>query len=486
MNKRILNLALPNIITNITVPLLGMVDTVIVGHLSESHIGAIAIGTQIFNLIYWNFGFLRMGTSGFTAQAYGARRLDEAVRVFIRALTIALAIALILIVFQYPIALLSELIFNGSPTVFTLALSYFFVRIWAAPATLGLYAIKGWFIGMQNSKLPMWIAIFINVVNIICSLIFVLLFHWDIRGVALGTVIAQYSGLAVGLFFVVTRYGKIFRRWFARVPAQDSSSHSSLTQDANSPKSNIGAKFSIFNAQIRDALQWNAMKHFFHVNGDIFLRTVCLAAVFTFITSESGRISDHILAVDNLLMQFFMLFSYIMDGFAYAGESLVGRYIGARDRRSLVSTVRHLMLWGLLLTLLFTIVYALFGNNILHIFSDSQQVLDAARPFLFWTLIIPVCGFSAFLFDGIFVGATASRTMRNSMFIATALFFAIYFVLINSLPQVANTFDSINGSVQSPDYHWNNILWFSFMIYLAARGITQAAMLKKSVYSKAL
>lgn len=441
MNKKILQLALPNIITNITVPLLGMVDTAIVGHLSELHIGAIAIGTQIFNLIYWNFGFLRMGTSGFTAQAYGARRLDEAVRVFIRAFVIALTIAILLILLQYPIALLSKLIFNGSNTVITLALSYFFVRIWAAPATLGLYAIKGWFIGMQNSRLPMWIAIFINVVNIICSLVFVLVFHWDIRGVALGTVIAQYSGLIVGLFFVVTRYGKLFRN-------------------------RITISF------VRQTLNWDSMKHFFRVNGDIFLRTVCLAAVFTFITSESGRIGDDILAVDALLMQFFMLFSYIMDGFAYAGESLVGRYIGARDRRLLVSSVRHLLVWGLLLTLLFTGIYSLFGTEILRIFSDKPGVIESARPFLFWTLILPVCGFSAFLFDGIFVGATASRAMRNTMFIATAAFFALYYILLTTQHSALTT------------YHWNNILWLSFMVYLATRGITQAVMLKKSVYEK--
>ena len=444
MNRKILQLALPNIITNITVPLLGMVDTAIVGHLSQSHIGAIAIGTQIFNLIYWNFGFLRMGTSGFTAQAYGARRLDEAIRVFIRAISIALAVALLLIVLQYPIALLSKAIFNGSDTVIQMALSYFFIRIWAAPATLGLYAIKGWFIGMQNSKLPMWIAIFINVVNIICSLLFVLLFHWDIQGVALGTVIAQYSGLLVGMFFVASRYGKLFRR------------HLSL-------------QF------IRNTLHWNEMRKFFRVNGDIFLRTICLAAVFTFITSESGRISDEILAVDALLLQFFTLFSYIMDGFAYAGESLVGRYIGARDRRSLVSTVRHLLAWGLALTLLFTALYALFGEQFLRIFSNKEDVIDAARPYLFWILIIPVCGFSAFLFDGIFIGATASRTMRNTMFIATAAFFAIYYGL-RQLPLSADN---------DADYVHNNTLWVAFMVYLAARGIGQALMLRTAVYEKA-
>ncbi|MBP5189770.1 MAG: MATE family efflux transporter [Bacteroidales bacterium] len=440
MNRKILQLALPNIITNITVPLLGMVDTAIVGHLSESHIGAIAIGTQIFNLIYWNFGFLRMGTSGFTAQAYGAHRLEEAVRVFIRAFAIALAIALLLIILQYPIALLSEAIFNGSTSVIAMALSYFYIRIWAAPATLGLYAIKGWFIGMQNSRLPMWIAIFINVINIICSLLFVLVFKMDIQGVALGTVIAQYSGLAIGLFFMVFRYGKIFRR-------------------------RISTEF------IVQTLRWKEMKQFFKVNGDIFLRTVCLAAVFTFITSESGRISDEILAVDALLMQFFMLFSYIMDGFAYAGESLVGRYIGARDRVSLVSTVRHLMGWGLGLTLLFTLLYAIGGTQFLSIFSDKENVIEATRPYLFWVLIIPVCGFSAFLFDGIFVGATASRTMRNSMFIATATFFLIYYTLTQLL------------QVQT-DFQRNNMLWSAFMVYLAARGIGQAFMLKRDIYGR--
>ena len=467
MNKKILQLALPNIITNITVPLLGMVDTAIVGRLSESHIGAIAIGTQIFNLIYWNFGFLRMGTSGFTAQAYGARRLDEAVRVFIRAFVIALAIAAILIVLQYPIALLSKLIFNASPTVLTLALSYFFIRIWAAPATLGLYAVKGWFIGMQNSRLPMWIAIFINCINILCSLLFVLVFHWDIRGVALGTVIAQYSGLAVGLFFVVTRYGKIFRRFF-----KTQSSENPIIQKSDHPKIRKSDHPTLW----RDILRWESMKHFFRVNGDIFLRTVCLAAVFTFITSESGRISDQILAVDALLMQFFMLFSYIMDGFAYAGESLVGKYIGAHDRRSLVSSVRHLLGWGLALTLLFTASYALFGVDILRIFSDKPDIINASRPFLFWTLIIPVCGFAAFLFDGIFVGATASRAMRNTMFISTAAFFVLYYILLN-LPL------NISTSSISP-YQQNNILWFSFMVYLAARGISQAILLNKSVYNK--
>ena len=442
MNKRILGLALPNIITNITVPLLGMVDMAIVGHLSAAHIGAIAIGAQIFNLIYWNFGFLRMGTSGFTAQAYGAKDHDEAVRILYRALSLALLIAGALLVLQWPLSRLALLIFDGSPHVLQLALTYFFIRIWAAPATLGLYAVKGWFIGMQNSKLPMWIAIFLNCVNIVCSLVFVLVLHWDIAGVALGTVIAQYSGLALGLIFLVKRYGQIFKESSVRLNRET-------------------FKSTLFKAE------------FFKANGDIFLRTICLATVFTFVTAASGRISDEILAVDALLMQFFTLFSYIMDGFAYAGESLVGRFIGAKDSHNLKSAVRHLLIWGLGLTLLFTALYAIVGEQFLRIFSDDLSVIEATKPYLFWVLIIPICGFSAFLFDGIFVGATAGKTMRNTMFFATLAFFVTFYGLLALIPD------------SNIPYIKNNILWTAFMVYLTGRGVSQAFYLKKSVYAKA-
>ena len=439
MNKRILGLALPNIVTNITVPLLGMVDTAIMGHLTAAHIAAIAIGTQIFNLIYWNFGFLRMGTSGITAQAYGANDMDEAVRTFFRAFSVALFVALALILLQWPLGKLSLLVFEGSQGVLQMALTYFFVRIWAAPATLGLYAVKGWFIGMQNAKLPMWIAIFLNIVNILCSLLFVLVFHWDIRGVALGTVIAQYSGLAVGLFFLWKNYGHLFKKFHFQ--------------------------FSIFSFQ--------EMRRFFKVNSDIFLRTVCLVLVFTYITRASGKISDEILAVNTLLLQFFTLFSYIMDGFAYAGESLVGRYIGARDSHSLRLSVRLILLWGLILTGAFTAIYALFGDGIIALFTDKADIISAAQPYMFWTLIVPVCGFAAFLFDGIFIGATASRAMRNCMFAATVAFFALYLGL-TKLPIFNFQFSTFNT---------NNILWSAFMLFLIMRGTLQALLLKKSVYN---
>ena len=444
MNRRILGLALPNIVTNITVPLLGMVDMAIVGHLSGDHIGAIAIGTQIFNLIYWNFGFLRMGTSGFTAQAFGAERWDESVKILIRACTIALAIAFLLIALQWPISLVVPHIFESSNHVLSLALTYFFVRIWAAPATLGLYAIKGWFIGMQDSKTPMWIAIALNCVNIAASLLFVLVLEWDIFGVALGTVIANYSGLVLGIIFLRRR----------------------LHRDHNLSTYQL---FSL--STIKESLHWDEMKRFFKVNGDIFLRTLCLATVFTFITAASSHISDEILAVDALLLQFFTLFSYFMDGFAYAGESLVGRHIGARQLRHLKLAVRLLSLWGLALTVVFTGLYAAFGNQFLHIFTDKQEVIAAAGDYMMWVLVIPICGFAAFLFDGIFIGATATRTMRNAMFIATAAFFAVYYGL--------KEFYGI------ADIHiWNNILWIAFMVFLILRGLLQAIRVRKDIYGQ--
>ena len=449
MNKRILGLALPNIVTNITVPLLGMVDMAIVGHLSGDHIGAIAIGTQIFNLIYWNFGFLRMGTSGFTAQAFGAERWDETVKILIRASAIALSIAFLIIALQWPISLAVPLIFEGSNHVLGLALTYFFVRIWAAPATLGLYAIKGWFIGMQDSKTPMWIAIALNCVNIVLSLLFVVVLKWDIFGVALGTVLANYTGLLLGIIFL--------RRKF------HCDHHLSILQSFNL-------------SSIKAALRWKDMLRFFKVNGDIFLRTLCLSGVFTFITAASSHISDQILAVDALLLQFFTLFSYIMDGFAYAGESLVGRHIGAKQKRHLKLAVRLLILWGMALTVVFTGLYAAFGNQFLHIFTDQQEVIEAARKYMYWVLVIPICGFAAFLFDGIFIGATATRTMRNAMFVATAAFFLIYYGL---------KYYGLHYVGHLTDHGWNNNLWTAFMVFLILRGLLQALRVRKDIYSQA-
>lgn len=441
MNKKILQLTIPNIITNITVPLLGMVDMAIVGRLSLDHIAAITIGTSIFNLIYWNFGFLRMGTSGLAAQAYGSRNLSEAVRVLVRSITIALLIALLLIVFQRPISRLAFIVIPCDNSVFHLAYTYFSIRIWAAPATLGLYALKGWFIGMQNSRTPMWVAIFLNVVNIMFSLWFVVGLGWDIAGVAWGTVIAQYSALAVAGCIALRYYGKLFRRYF----------------------------------NLRASLHLRELKLFFNINADIFLRTFCLALVFTFITAASSTISKEVLAIDSLLLQFFTLFSYIMDGFAYAGESLAGRYIGARDKQLLHKAVKYLFRWGFALCFVFTLLYAMGGEMFLYLFTDQKDIISMAKPYMKWVLLMPICGFAAFLWDGIYVGATASKQMRDAMFVATGAFFAIYYSSLYLIEK---------GVMMDSIYLRNNSLWVAFLVYLLLRGVMQWVYSKRAIYKQ--
>lgn len=429
MNRRILNLALPSIITNITVPLLGMVDVAIVGHIGNAtYISAIALATMVFNLIYWNFGFLRMGTSGLTAQAYGAKDETEYLRILVRALTIALGAAILLIILQMPIGYLCKKLIHSSKQTIDLTLTYFYIRIWAAPATLGLYALKGWFIGMQNAKTPMWIAILLNIVNIVASLICVFVFHLDIAGVAIGTVIAQYSGLLLAIVLWFHYYGHL--------------------------RSKI---------RIRESLNLKEMVRFFKVNADIFLRTLCLIAVFTFIPYISASMGDEVLAANTLLMQLFTLLSYIMDGFAYAGESLVGRYVGANNDKALHKAVRNLLRWGVGLALAFTLLYATCGKWLLLILTNDRTVIHTAMQYIVWTVLVPITGFAAFIYDGIYIGATASKAMRNIMFVATAAFFIAYVILYKILG--------------------NNGLWISFLLFLSLRGLLMKIAEKNCIFA---
>lgn len=432
LNKKILSLTLPNIITNTTVPLLGLVDTAIVGHIADSgekidYIGAIAIGTMIFNFIYWNFGFLRMGTSGFTAQAYGAKDKEEQGNILFRACFIAFLSATLLISLQYPISRLCYIVIDDKNNVMDLAMQYFNIRIWAAFATLGMYALKGWFIGLQDSKTPMFISIFINVVNIIFSLLFVIKFNMKIKGVAYGTVIAQYSGLIMTIIFAIFKYK--------------------------------GIKISV-----RKAISWEKMKIFFKVNSDIFLRSACIIAVTTYFTIASSRMPYPLLAVNSLIMQLFTLFSYFMDGFAYASESLCGRFVGAKEKDNLRQTVKYILLWGLIMSILCMIIYGLFGNEILKILTDKQEVLIVAKKYMIWTIIIPIAGFAAFLYDGILIGMIESVIMRNAIFISTFAFFVLYFLL-----------EGVIG---------NNALWFAFIAYLVGRSLFMMWFSWKKIFGK--
>lgn len=419
VNRHILQIAIPSIISNITVPLLGLIDVTIVGHLgSPAYIGAIAVGGMLFNIIYWIFGFLRMGTSGMTSQAYGQHNTDEIVRLLIRSVGVGLFIALCLLLLQYPIRQLAFALIRTTPEIEQLATEYFYICIWGAPATLGLYGFTGWFIGMQNSRFPMYIAITQNIVNITASLCFVYLMGMKVEGVATGTLIAQYAGFFMAIVLYMRRYKMSGRQivW-------------------------------------KDVIQRQAMGRFFRVNRDIFLRTLCLVAVTMFFTSTGAAQGEIVLAVNTLLMQLFTLFSYVMDGFAYAGEALAGRYIGAQDRERLYSTVHHLFGWGCGLACMFTMLYWVGGKDFLGLLTDDSSVINTSESYFYWALAIPVAGFSAFLWDGIFIGATATRQMLYSMLVASGSFFTVYYAL---------------------HHLWgNHALWLAFLIYLSLRGIVQ-------------
>lgn len=424
-NREILQIALPSIVSNITVPLLGLIDVTIVGHLgAASYIGAIAVGGMLFNIIYWIFGFLRMGTGGMTSQAYGRGDEAEMMRLLTRSTGVGMLIALTLIVLQYPIERTAFSLIETTPEVERLAATYFRICIWGAPAVLGLYSFSGWFIGMQNSRYPMFIAITQNIVNILMSLVLVYGLEMKIEGVAIGTLAAQYAGwlMAIGLW--MHRY-KHLRPY----------------------------------AELRSLTDKGAMRRFFQVNRDIFLRTLCLVSVTVFFTSAGAAQGEVILAVNTLLMQLFTLFSYIMDGFAYAGEALAGKHIGADNRPALRTMVRQLFVWGIALALAFTLIYGIGGEGFLSLLTNEESVITASSTYFYWVLAIPLAGFAAFLYDGIFIGATATGLMLRAMFVASVAFFLIYFGCREAMG--------------------NHALWLAFITYLSLRGIVQGYLGRK-------
>lgn len=424
MNKQILHIALPSIISNITVPLLALVDTTIVGHLgAASYIAAIALGGMIFNMIYWLFNFLRMGTGGLTAQAYGANQHQATSYILLRSLTIAGGIALTLLLLQRPIFQVTFHFVTATAEVRSLASIYFNILIWGAPAMLALYSFTGWFLGMQNARIPMCIAITQNVVNIAVSTLLVFGCHLKIEGVALGTLISQYTALLLAVIFCLTKF--------------DVKQH----------------------FELKAILDINTLKRFFQVNRDIFLRTLCLIAVTTYFTSAGSTQGELTLAANTLLMQFFIIFSYFMDGFAYAGEALGGRYFGAHDRLNFQRVTRCLFAWGGALSVLFFFIYFLSGTSLLHLLTNDSQVINRAQQYLPIIYFIPLISFAAFLFDGLYIGTTATRYMLISMFCASAAFF----VLIN-VCTLSNT-----------------LLWLAFLVYLGGRGLMQAFLFKKAI-----
>lgn len=429
MNRRILRLAIPNIISNLSVPLLSSVDTALLGHLDEVYyLGALAVGGIIFNFVYWGFGFLRMGTTGLTAQAYGLNDDDEVTLTLIRTLLIAMGGGALLIATQSLIADISFLLIDATTEVEKYAREYFFIRIYAAPATLALYAFHGWFLGMQNAKYPLYLTVLVNVLNIIFNVTFIYGYDMKSDGVAYGTVIAQYLGLGIAIALYLKKYR--------------------------------GVDLAAIRHRVWETV---ALKRIFNVNRDIFIRTLALIFAFSYFTAESAEFGNTLLAANSILLQLISLLAYGVDGFAFASESLVGRYIGAKDRDNLKRTIRYSFAWGIGLGLVFAIVYALFDKTILRIFTDQQNVIQAASEFMVWVMIAPLTNSFCFIWDGIFIGATATKPMRNSMLFCTFLIFLPTYLFLR-------------------EPLGNHSLWLALTVFMIMRGLTLTLYARNHIY----
>lgn len=417
LDRQILGLALPAIVANITTPLLSLVDVAIVGHLGSAvYMGAIAVGGSIFSMLYWLFGFLRFGTSGLTAQALGRGSARQTSLLLQRSLLIALGFGIILITAHYPLGHAALSFMDTDADTAGKAWLYFSILIYGAPASLATFALTGWFVGMQDTRTPMWISLLVNVVNITASLILVYAMDYDLAGVAYGTLLAQWTGFIVSAATCAIQY---------KVRPQP----------------------------LSELLHVSELKTFFKVNTDIFLRTVCLIAVTVWFTRTGAGLGPVMLAVNTLLMQFFILFSYIMDGFAFAGEAICGKSYGASDSHSLNRQIHRLLQWGLALATVFTAGYALGGQYLITLLTNDSGVIETAEKYRLWAAGIPLAGFMAFTWDGVLTGMTRTRLMLGTMSAASAIFFILYLLLFPAIG--------------------NHGLWTAFLAYLFTRGCLQ-------------
>ena len=400
VNKEILRLAVPSILANITIPLVGLVDTAIVGHLGDAAvIGGIAIGTMLFDLLYWNFGFLRVGTSGLTAQAYGRGSKEECRRILAQSMSLVGMATLFVWAIQWFFVTAVLAIVPCSEEAASVAREYFFVRIWAAPATLSLFTMKGWFIGMQDTKSPMAVDILVNVVNMAASYGLAVYTPLGIAGVAWGTLYAQYSGLILAALIMVFKYGIV----------------------------RIGLR------EMREAMKGPGVKRMLSLNRDLFIRSLCFMVVYVGFTSLASRYGDTELAVSSILMKFFMFFSFFVDGFAYAGEALVGKEFGRNQEsgvksQDLKDVVRALFRWSIGVGVAFTLLYAVWGHAFIAMMTSDGEVLEASKQYLGWLNWMPIVSALAFMWDGVYVGATAGKQIRNAMIWAAVAFVVVYAV----------------------------------------------------------
>ena len=427
INKQIYRLALPNIISNFSIPLLGAVDTALMGRLeSEHYLGAVGIGSVIFSFIYWGFGFLRMATTGLTAQAFGENDTPECGRLLLRATCIGITGSLFIFIFQWQLADISFLLIDTSPEVEHLARAYYHIRIYAAPATLCLHALHGVFLGLQNAHYPMLLTIVVNFVNIVLNLVFVQLLGMKVEGVALATVIAQYVGLLLAILLFFRRYKSILTGW-----------------------------------NIREVLLLSKLKQFLSISGDIFIRTCCLVFSHAVFTAKSAALSDTLLAINTILLQFIYILSFAIDGLAFAAESLIGKYKGADDLQNLKQTARLIFLWAFLFAGVIMLIFVFFGERLLYVFTDQMSLVEQAEVYLIWVIVAPVINVAAYIWDGIFLGATASRALRNSAIVSTLLYLSAVYLLMP---------------------FGNHGLWGALTLLLVARGVSLTVLAPKYLF----
>ncbi len=420
-NAKVLAIAAPIMLSNISQPLIGIVDTAVVGQLPQAHyIGAIAVGALIFNLVYWGFGSLRMGTGGLAAQAFGAGDMDEVRSVFARALIISTIIGVVLFITAPLIARFSFWLIEASPLTEQEAKTYFDIRIWSAPFALANYVILGWFIGMGKTSTAFILQLVLNITNMVLDIYFVMGLSMTADGVALGTVLAEVFAAIVGLVLVYRQVHKLGGNWLPR---------------------------KIF----QRALMMKTVS----VNSDIMIRSLSLTFAFAFFISQSAKVSESVVAANAILMHLLEMSAYFLDGFAFAVEALAGQMVGAKNRAGFLRAIKLTSLWGVGVAFVVSGIFFFGGTYFIDLLTINEEIRATAKTYLWWAALAPIIGLACFELDGIFTGATRTADMRNMMLISLAVYLVAWFVL-------------------TPMWG-NNGLWAALMIFLIARAITLGA-----------
>lgn len=420
-HNRVWQLAFPLILANLTIPLLGAVDTAVIGDLSAAHIGAVAVGSTVFSFLYWGLSFLRLSTTGLAAQAHGAGDIEAALTWVARAVLLAVGFGILILLCQTPIVSLTLTLFNPTSGVQIYVQDYIFLRIWGAPAALANIALLGWFIGLQRVKQALVLQVIINGTNIFLDILLAKLLGMEVRGVALATMISQYVGLGAGLYLVIRLKADLNAHW--------------------NPQATLERK---------------PLLALMSLNRDIFLRSLCVIAAVGMFTIQGARMGELVLAANGILIIFQHFLAYGLDGFAHAAESLVGNAVGARDKTALRSAVKSSTQMALVVSLGYVAIFLLFGDAIISVITDLPDVRLMTQQYFGWVIISPIVSVWAFQLDGIFIGATRAKDMRNAMLISFLIYLLLVFYLVPLLG--------------------NHGLWLAFTMFMVARGVTLMAL----------